>query len=144
MSYRFHAVNHGPSNATGVSVTPTLPACVSLLSSDCGGQGTFDSGVWHLGVLASGASADLFLLVSVDSPQAPAIITFSAVISGDQIDPDPANNTDSENSRVIPPNKVGGEIGPIDRTGLLAPWLTAAVVLMIGAGLFVTGRRKMR
>jgi uncharacterized repeat protein (TIGR01451 family)/LPXTG-motif cell wall-anchored protein len=59
-------VNQGPSAATGVVVTDTLPAGVSYVSDN--GGGAFDSatGDWTVGNLAVGGSAALSLVVTVD------------------------------------------------------------------------------
>ena len=57
------ATNHGPSDATGVTVRDTLPAGLTFVSAT--GDGTFDpsTSIWTVGALADGESATLTLTV---------------------------------------------------------------------------------
>jgi len=96
LTYTLQVSNDGPSDASGVTLTDTLPAGVTLASADPS-QGSFDdtTGVWSVGNLASGDSASLTLVLTVDSSTTGALFN-RAVVSGDQDDPDTANNTDTE------------------------------------------------
>jgi uncharacterized repeat protein (TIGR01451 family) len=60
--------NSGPADATGIRVSDTLPTGLTLLNATPS-QGTFDSatGLWTVGSLANGASANLQLAVRVDT-----------------------------------------------------------------------------
>ncbi len=102
LSYKVTVTNHGPSDATGVEVTETLPDGVSYVSATPS-QGSYDpgSGVWSVGDLADGASATLTLVVSVDSVTT-ATITNTVCVSGDQTDPNGDNNCDDEETSVTP------------------------------------------
>ena len=100
LTYTLQVTNTGPSDATGVTLTDTLPPEVSFVSADPG-QGTFDETtmVWSAGDLASGDSASLTLVVTVDSGTT-GTISNEAIVSGDQDDPDSANNTATEDTTV--------------------------------------------
>ena len=64
LSYTISVTNLGPSSASGVVVTDTLPNTVSFVSAS--GNGTNNSGVvtWNLGTLANGAASNLTLTVT--------------------------------------------------------------------------------
>lgn len=98
----------GASVATGLFVTDTLPGGVTFKSSTPS-QGTVDpvmeaNVVWNVGTLSSGQSETLEIQVTVD-PATPdgTILTNNAVIEGDQLDPNPANNTVAETTMVVVP-----------------------------------------
>jgi uncharacterized repeat protein (TIGR01451 family) len=103
LTYTVTVTNNGPSDATGVSVTDTLPSGVTY-NSDTPSQGSYDNstGVWDVGNLASGASATLILVVTVDSSTTGTLTNDVSVI-GEQDDPDPGNNIDTEDSKVSSP-----------------------------------------
>ena len=92
--------NDGPSNATGVQVTESLPTGVSLVSSSPS-LGSFNTtnGVWTVGSLPIGSSQTLTLRTRVDS----VLNTFNTaqVTDADQADVDstPGNNIASEDDQ---------------------------------------------
>jgi uncharacterized repeat protein (TIGR01451 family) len=112
LTYTLTSTNNGPSNATGVTVVDTLPAGVSYVSgtssqgsvSDAGGTVTI-----ALGNLASGASASTTIVVGVASTTT-GPLTNTAVISGNQTDPNTANNTASCTTQVDQPVTPKSEI----------------------------------
>ena len=60
--------NHGPGAATGISMTESLPAGLTLLgSAPSQGSYTAGTGVWIVGNLAQGATATLVLTTRVDA-----------------------------------------------------------------------------
>lgn len=93
-SYRYvlAASNAGPDNATGVTVTDTLPAGVSFGASTCGATASGQTVTWPIGALANGGSASCTLTVSRTSLTCSSVVS-TATISGAQPDPIPANNT---------------------------------------------------
>lgn len=105
ITYTLTVANAGPDDATGVTVTDTLPAGVTFVSASDGG--TEDDGVvtWtNLPVTGDGPTT-LTVVVNVDADAlGGTTLTNSATVSGNESDPDPVGNgasTDvSVNSRV--------------------------------------------
>ncbi|THF47407.1 DUF11 domain-containing protein, partial [Flavobacterium supellecticarium] len=85
------ATNNGAGNATGVQVVEQLPTGYTYVSATTTG-GTFNNvtGLWTIGNMANGQSYTLTLTATVN---ATGTYTNSAVISGIENDPNPANNT---------------------------------------------------
>ena len=101
LAYTLTVTNNGPAGATGVIVTDTLPAGVTLVSATpsqgtCGGAVTC-----ALGNLASGSSVTITIIATVDPALAGGVITNTASVTGTETDPDPANNTASAETRVM-------------------------------------------
>lgn len=92
ITFTITAVNDGPSNATGLSVTDAWPAGLELLEATPS-QGSHDpvSGLWTIGSLANGASATLQLRAKVNV--AGLVTNTVTKTAGDQADPDASNNT---------------------------------------------------
>jgi uncharacterized repeat protein (TIGR01451 family) len=91
--HRLTVHNAGPSRATGVVVADRLPAGLAFLSAESS-QGGFDpvAGRWAVGDLAVGASATLVLRAKATRA---CRLTNTATVSGRELDPAPADNTDS-------------------------------------------------
>ncbi|MFQ5595857.1 MAG: hypothetical protein ACE5HA_17055, partial [Anaerolineae bacterium] len=105
LTYNLTVTNNGPSDATGVTLTDTLPPETSFDSatpsqgscSEAAGTITCD-----LGNLAVDASATIEVVVTVDPATAHGtILTNSAEVSGNEVDPDLSNNTATEETEVI-------------------------------------------
>ena len=85
--------NAGPSDATAVTVTDTLPAPLTYVSATggtCSGAGPLTC---DLGTIASGATKVLRIVVAVD-PAATGSIANTATVTSASGDPDLSNNTE--------------------------------------------------
>jgi uncharacterized repeat protein (TIGR01451 family) len=95
LTYNLTVTNNGPSNATGVSVTDTLPAGVTFISAvpsqgSCSGTTTITC---NLGSLAKNASATITITVNVSLTTPPGNITNTATVSGGGGLDNPPNNS---------------------------------------------------
>lgn len=83
--------------ATGVTVVDVLPSGVTFVSVTPN-DGSFDTstGVWTIGDLSQGESKELAITATVNGDTAGSTVSNTAVIEGDQGDPDESNNTDTE------------------------------------------------
>jgi LPXTG-site transpeptidase (sortase) family protein len=86
------ATNNGPSNATGVEVTDSLPAGLTLVSATPS-AGTYNSGtgIWQIGPLVNGAFATLSIVATVNTTT--AITNTATKTAGNQPDSVPANDS---------------------------------------------------
>lgn len=82
--------NNGPTDATGVTVTEILQSGYTYVSSSTSG-GTFNTtnGIWNIGNMANGSSQSLSVTATVN---AAGTYTNTATVSGNQEDPNMANN----------------------------------------------------
>jgi uncharacterized repeat protein (TIGR01451 family) len=102
LTYTLTATNLGPQQATGVTLTDTLPAGVSLISvttsvgSCSAAAGTVTC---SLGALVSGRIATV--TIRITTPSIPGSIVNTAGIAAQQADPDLANNSASLTTAVL-------------------------------------------
>lgn len=90
--YTLDAGNAGPDTATGVVVVDDLPPEVSWVSDTCAaGPPAGSTWTWNVGTLAASAGASCQITVLVD-PGASSSFANSASISGNEPDPDGADN----------------------------------------------------
>ena len=101
LTYTLTATNNGPSNATGVSIVDTLPASTAYYSASGQSSATIvdQTLTLNIGNLAVGASSTITVVVAVAST-ATGTITNTATVSGNQSDPNLANNTASVSTQV--------------------------------------------
>ena len=123
--------NNGPANATGVTVTDTLPAGLTYVSNDCGATFANPTLTWNVGALAVSASATCNLTATVT--QTGAIVN-SASATGNESDPTPGNNT----GQVTVSGQPVAVIPTLDSVGL------AALIALLALSAALTLRRKRR
>ncbi len=126
--YVLTLTNDGPNPATGIQVTDLLPTGLTLKSADPD-QGSYDAGtgVWDVGDLADGDTAQLPLVATIDlGTTGLGIVNTGSVTAADQVDPDSADNTASVSLTVAGApltdlgldltldNPVPGEGAPVD------------------------------
>jgi len=100
LTYSIVVTNHGPGSAAGVQLTDTLPANVQFASAtstvgSCAQTGS--TVACNLGDLNNGTSVTVTIIVT---PKRTGIITNTVQVSSGSPDPNPANNTDTEETVV--------------------------------------------
>jgi uncharacterized repeat protein (TIGR01451 family) len=98
-----NGVASGPSTTSGVTVTDTLPANVTLVSAtasggSCSGTTTVTC---SLGIFPGGASKAVDIVVTVSPSAGNGTITNSAAVSAVTADPNSANNTATASTTVV-------------------------------------------
>ncbi|MGC4041409.1 MAG: gliding motility-associated C-terminal domain-containing protein [Flavobacterium sp.] len=97
VTFTITATNNGPSAATGVSVADNIPSGYTVVSVTPS-TGTWTAPNWSIGNLANGASATLTVVATVN---ATGSYVNTATITGNQTDPTPGNNSDTETPTPI-------------------------------------------
>jgi uncharacterized repeat protein (TIGR01451 family) len=103
LSYTLIVTNNGPHEGTGVTVTDPVPPELSVISAQPS-QGSCDTtaGVrCELGTIANGGSAQILVTANV-AADAHGTIVNTAVVAGNEPDPDPSNNTSTATTPVTP------------------------------------------
>lgn len=98
IEFTLTATNNGPHAATGVTVTDALPQNVTYVSDTCGGVNGA-SWTWTIGNLAVDQSVGCVITVEANESGS---VDNTASIEGDQQDPHPDNDQDTD-GMVIPP-----------------------------------------
>ncbi len=118
-TYTITVTNNGSVGATGVTVQDTLPAAVGFISSNTiTGSYSNITGIWTIGSLASGATATLTILATVDEGTAvDTLITNTAVVDAIEDETNVANNTDTAEVTVVSSGGGGGGGSSSSRSG---------------------------
>lgn len=90
--YTLSAANAGPDAATNVTVTDTLPAGLTFVSSTCGATAAGQAITWNIGGFGASASASCDLTVSINVAGCQPF-TNTANISSTNFDTNSANNS---------------------------------------------------
>jgi uncharacterized repeat protein (TIGR01451 family) len=117
LSYTISVTNFGPSSASSVTVTDTLPAGVTYVSASGGGVTNAGLVTWSLGTLTNSQTTNLTLIVTAPTSGS---LTNVASVNTPTGDPVPTNN-------VTPPVVTG--VTPV----------TDIIVLNVGPGSVVAG-----
>lgn len=99
LTYIITINNTGPSNASGVIVTDSLPAGVTLQSA-MSSQGSCILTQCNLGGMLATGTATITMTVSVD-PSATGVIANSAAVSANEADPVMGNNSAQETTAIV-------------------------------------------
>src|SRR5262249_41399266 len=97
-TYTLSVHNGGPSDATGVSVTDTLPTGVTFVSASTGCANATGTVTCTVGNLANGANATATIVPT--PPNNATTLTTTATVAGSPADPNTANNTASATTTV--------------------------------------------
>jgi uncharacterized repeat protein (TIGR01451 family) len=98
ITYTVTVANAGPSDATNVVLTDTLPAGVNFVSASAGCANAAGTVTCNLGTLASGTNTMIMIVVT---PTAAGMLTDTATVTAAESDPVPANNTAMETTTVV-------------------------------------------
>ncbi len=99
ITYTVTVNNAGPSDATNVIVTDTLPGGVTFVSTSGCGEDPNGGATCSLGTIAANASKQYTITVSVDA-SASGTLTNTASVSSDVTDPNSGNNMVMEDTAV--------------------------------------------
>jgi uncharacterized repeat protein (TIGR01451 family) len=114
-AWTVQASNAGPSDATGVVVSDTLPAGFTFVSASDGGtySGVTNTVTWNVGSLAAGASTAVFAVeASIPSTASGATVN-RARVAGTTDDPTASNDRDEVTTTVAAVSDlVAGASGP--------------------------------
>jgi uncharacterized repeat protein (TIGR01451 family) len=99
LAYTLTATNNGPDSISGVTLTDTLPAATSLVSTSVPPVSASGPLVFDLGTIAAGADEVVTIVVATSQV---GLVTSTATVSGPTgaIDPSPSNNTSAQTAEV--------------------------------------------
>ena len=141
-TYSLTITNNGPSNATNVVVTDTLPTAFVSYVSATPSQGSCSqaSGVvtCNLGALNSAATATISIVVTAVTRTGASSAVNTASVTATQPDPNSANNTATATITIISPTQVRLESFTATQTrdGVLLSWKTAGETRNLGFNVY--------
>jgi len=101
LTYTLTVTNSGPDQATGVTITDVIPSSFTFNNANPS-QGTCNPLVGqtltcNLGTIANGANATVTISVT---PTQAGVIANTAIVSGNEPDPNPDDNSDTESTTI--------------------------------------------
>jgi uncharacterized repeat protein (TIGR01451 family) len=99
LTYTLTVTNNGPSAATGVTITDTLPANVDFVSASPNCTGTTLI-TCNLGTIGNGVSTSVTIVVK---PQAAGMVSNTASVTANEFDPNLSNNTTAPQDTTVNP-----------------------------------------
>ena len=103
ITYTITVGDNGPTAASGVTLTDTLPAGTTFVSAEpTSGSCSESAGTvtCTFGTISAGGGETVDIVVS--APAAPTSVTNAVAVTADEPDPDPGNNGASEETSVSP------------------------------------------
>jgi uncharacterized repeat protein (TIGR01451 family) len=100
LTYTIQVTNNGPEDATGVTLTDNLPASVTFVSASAGCSENSGTVTCAIGNLDAGTNVSV--TIDVTTTQG-GTISNTASVTGNETDPFPDNNSDTEDTVVMPP-----------------------------------------
>jgi uncharacterized repeat protein (TIGR01451 family) len=142
LTYTITVRNDGPSTATGVQITDTIPAGTTFVSGQDGNGATVctlvQTGdvVCSLGTMAPGTTKTVFLTVKVGPsvPPSPPPLHNKVVVSSNTPDPALGNNTFTLDTPVITSAELWLDKQGVKRSGNPAPMVVYTLVVHNDAG----------
>ena len=105
LRYRLDVANHGPSQATGVEVTATLPAGVRFEPFQSDPACSESAGIVTCSFASWDANAAGIVLLTV-TPSLPGLVQFTSTVIATEHDRDLSNNSDTEDTLVVEPTEA--------------------------------------
>ena len=130
---------------TGVVIVDILPPEVTYVSNT--GGGVYTAGpptvTWNIGPVAAGVQGSVTVTVTVNAgTPLGTIITDTCSIDSNETGQAFANEDTPVrgDGPSEPPVEVGGDVSPVNKVALLAPWIALAALILTGATLAVRRR----
>lgn len=116
-TWNLAVANNGPSEATDVVITDTLPAGFTFVSSPDGCTASGSTVTCTIaGPIASGDSASVSIVTSIAPGATPGTIANHASVSGAESDPNPADNTATRTATLAAIADVAIDLTAVDTT----------------------------
>ena len=125
VQYTLTAHNAGPNDATGVTIHDSLPAGLNFLDASPGCDNQNGAVICDIGTLAAGDSASVTIDARTTAAISGTVVGNLATVSGNELDPTPANNQTAATITVRPlvdleltkvasnPTPAAGEVGQL-------------------------------
>jgi uncharacterized repeat protein (TIGR01451 family) len=105
LTYALKADNLGPTGATGVKITDTLPSTLQIVGTPISTQGTCavagQTVTCTVGSLANGASATATIVAKLLPAAAASSVANTGTVSGNEFDPTPGNDASTPTTTTV-------------------------------------------